>query len=226
MNYKTWNLNNFINIFHFIKRILGLDFAFDQLSIADINAILIDSSFDISGCLVNCSNNGQCAYQSNNKITCTCMPGFTGKACEIDLRVCSPKNNKCMNNGLCIEVNNKNGFVCNCSQFYVGDYCETKIDLCKNITCSSHGTCVDLGNSTKCVCYEMYLGDLCQNESDELAKVKAIISIASIIAIITIVLFYNCFLLMDFLKYICKNRQGKNSKPKNSRIRFKYSYIA
>jgi hypothetical protein len=187
---------------------------FDQLSLAEINSILASGSSDISGCFVNCTNNGQCAYQSNNKIQCTCLPGFTGKACEIDLRVCSPKNSKCMNNGLCIEVNNTNGFICNCSQLYKGDYCETKIDLCQNETCSKHGNCVDLGNSTKCDCFNLYLGDLCQTESNELVRVKTVISMASVIAIVTIILFYSYFVVMDFFKYfLCKkmNEEEKNT---------------
>ena len=196
---------------------------FDELSIADINLIFQNGSFDISGCLINCTNNGRCAYLANNKIQCACLPGFTGKACEIDLRACSPKNNKCVNDGLCIEVNNTNGFDCTCTEQFTGDFCESKLDLCHNVTCSSHGSCVDLGNATKCVCFDLYLGDLCEKESVELVTVRAIISITSVIAIVIIVLFYSSCVIMDLVKYfMCRDR----SKKKRIYIRriFKYKY--
>ena len=184
--------------------------------------ILQDDSLDISGCLVNCSNNGKCSYLANNKIQCSCFLGFTGKACDIDLRACSPKNNKCLNDGLCIEVNNTNGFICNCTQFYIGVYCETKIDLCQDVKCSGHGNCVDLGNRTKCVCFNLYLGEVCQTQSDELVLVKTVITVASLIAIIIVILFYTSFLVLDILKFLLCNHRKK--KPKHVQIKLRFIY--
>jgi len=197
---------------------IGLNLVFNPQSLTQVNNILADGSSDISGCLSNCSNNGQCTSQSH-KIQCVCLPGFSGSACEIDLRVCSPKNSKCLNNGPCIETNDTNGFICNCTQLYTGVYCETKIDLCENVTCSKHGNCVDLGNSTKCDCFNLYLGDFCQTESVELVKIKGAISIASVIALTIIIGFYCCFIIMDFLKYfLCRKVKEEEKKSKTAEV--------
>ena len=58
----------------------------------------------------------------------------------------------------------------------------------------------------------MYLGERCETESDELKTVKAIISTASIIAILTLISFYALIILMDVIKYLIKNKKFRKRK--------------
>jgi hypothetical protein len=69
----------------------------------------------------------------------------------------------------------------------------------------------------------MYSGDKCEAESNELKTVKAIISYTTIIAIITIILFYSSIILMDLSKFCCKNQENlhRHKKP----VIEKYIYI-
>ena len=50
----------------------------------------------------------------------------------------------------------------------------------------------------------MLLGEKCDTQSAELKTVKTIISFTSIIAIITVILFYVCFIIMDLTKFFAK----------------------
>ena len=58
----------------------------------------------------------------------------------------------------------------------------------------------------------MYLGERCETESAELKTVKAIISTASIIAILTLISFYALIILMDVIKYLIKNKKFRKRK--------------
>jgi hypothetical protein len=58
----------------------------------------------------------------------------------------------------------------------------------------------------------MYLGERCETESDELKTVKAIISTASIIAILSVVIFYCLIILMDIIKYLIENKKFRKRK--------------
>lgn len=114
-------------------------------------------------------------------------------------------------------------FKCLCDKHYSGRYCESKIDICQNETCSGNGRCVDARNQVKCDCFNMYLGDKCETKSNELKTIQAFISTASIIAIISVVLFYVCIILMD-LERICKRDKNKNKIKRNISVK-KYIYI-
>ena len=129
-----------------------------------------------------------------------------------------------MNNATCYDYTNiqnssislmsNSSFYCQCQKFYVGSYCETKIDICKNETCSNNGNCIDNNSKPKCVCFSMYEGDNCERQSSELKAIKTIISMASIIAFITVASFYLCILLMDLSKYCMKSR-GRYASRRN-----------
>jgi hypothetical protein len=190
---------------------------FAQLNSSQIIGIL-NSNFDLSGCIVNCSNNGQCQFDSLiNNFFCSCNSVYlSGYACQIDSRPCS--SNPCLNNGTCVDYStsskynissilgkNYSSFNCLCDENYKGTYCESKIDVCQNETCSNNGNCIDLNNKAKCECFSMYSGEKCESESNELKTVKKIISLASILAIVIIVLLYSCFVCMDITKYCCKS---------------------
>ena len=65
----------------------------------------------------------------------------------------SCKNGNCTISGICI-----------CNPGYQSDNCDTQtpIDLCKNINCGFHGSCID----GLCKCIDGYTGTLCQIEPD------------------------------------------------------------
>ena len=118
---------------------------------------------------------------------------------------------------------NSTEFYCWCDKYHQGSYCETKINICQNETCSGNGNCVDLNNKAKCECFNMYLGEKCDTQSAELKTVKTIISFTSIIAIGTVVMFYFCILLLDFSKYCLRRR--KATKQKHKELTYKLVYI-
>lgn len=204
---------------------------FDQMSNSQRNELL-SSGYDISNCLMNCTNNGGCNFdQINNKFICLCTKYFTGPACQIDTRPCS--SDPCLNNATCYDysnpgnyntsINNSTGFYCACiNNLYQGQYCESKIDVCQNETCSNNGNCVDYNSVAKCECFSMFQGDKCNAQSEELKTVKAIISIASIIAIGAIIFFYLCIFGMDCTKYAC--RKSNRIKPKRAILK-KFVYV-
>ena len=222
-----------------INIILSLNSTFDLVQLDPTQTIeLLNSNYDLSGCIVNCTNNGQCKFDSiNTKFICSCFSNYmSGYACQIDTRPCS--SNPCLNNATCVDYSNSgnnsmaallgtnsSSFYCSCGKYYKGTYCESKIDLCQNETCSNNGNCFEFNNMPKCKCFSMYSGDKCETQSSELKNVKTIISYTTILAIITIVLFYSSFILMDATKYSFKKNNILPIQPKETVIMKKYSYI-
>ena len=203
--------------------IINSTFEFARLSSSQIFDLL-NSSYDLSGCIVNCSKKGLCKFDSiKNKFICSCFSAFiSGYACQIDTRPCS--NNPCLNNATCVDDSNSNSysFKCLCNEFYYGNFCESKIDVCQNETCSSNGNCFDSNNSPECKCFSMYSGDNCESESNELKTIKTIISITVIIAIIIIISFYIIIALMDLTRYLCNKKsfipvRGKKKSKKKQK---------
>ena len=138
---------------------LNTSFTFQQLSpIQVVN--LLDSTYDLSGCIVNCSNKGLCKFDTTkNMFNCECNSDYIiGSACQMDTRPCSL--NSCLNNGTCLdytnnqtfdlELNSNRTYVCLCDKNYEGENCESRIDLCLNFTCSGNGYCVEKDNKPKC----------------------------------------------------------------------------
>lgn len=59
-----------------------------------------------------CQNNGSCQLSSGDRYECTCMPGFTGVNCEVNINEC--QSNPCQHGGTCIDgINN---YTCLCSR--------------------------------------------------------------------------------------------------------------
>lgn len=186
-------------------------------------ATLISSGYvgDLSGCLVNCSNHGICYSDPvTNVIGCICDQNFTGSACATDIRACS--SSPCLNEGLCIDLFNNQtdsfSYQCNCTQYYSGANCDTKIDICAGQECSNHGTCTDTNHTAVCDCYSNYSGDQCEIESESLKTAKKVIQSTSIIAIITLIMFYLLFVCSDIHTwYVGRNRKRRERKaPKKS----------
>ena len=61
---------------------------------------------------------------------CTCVDGYEGDSCEIDINECS--DNPCTN-GICIDLVNM--YECNCTAGYTGVNCEIEIDECDPNLC-------------------------------------------------------------------------------------------
>ncbi|RNA23001.1 neurogenic locus notch -like protein [Brachionus plicatilis] len=130
---------------------------------------LISSKLDLTKCLINCSNNGKCFYDTKkNHLECKCFENFTGPSCQVDKRFCS--SSPCLNNGTCIE--DSQGFRCQCMKdYFFGNYCEKAIDLCANETCSKNGFCVVKKDfKVICKCLYLYSGEKCEIESAEILR--------------------------------------------------------
>ena len=97
-----------------------------------------------------------------------------------------------------------------------------KIDLCENEKCSKNGICFDSGNEAKCKCFTYFSGDKCEIESNEINNVKIVISTASIIAIIILVMTYCCMIFSDFSKLFCKfNKSNRDYRSNHHHHRIK-----
>jgi hypothetical protein len=164
---------------------------------------ILQSNADISSCLSNCSNQGICKLSTNQTYICECNANFMGKSCQTDERPCSQAN-KCLNNGTCINSQDLTSSSCQCLEngpFY-GQYCENTINLCENVTCSSHGYCTQNQNETKCKCNRGYEGDMCEKELNEVKKVKYTQWTTTIICIVCIITFWLVIITSDILDYL------------------------
>jgi hypothetical protein len=170
---------------------------------------ILQSNADISSCLSNCSNQGVCIISNNKTFICECNANFMGKSCQTDKRPCS-QSNKCLNNGTCINSQDLTSFTCQCPEGspYYGEYCENMINLCGNVTCSSHGYCIQNQSETKCKCYVGYGGEKCELESNSVKTVKSIQWTTTIISILFISIFWTVIISNDLLNKfkICNER--------------------
>ena len=184
---------------------------------------LLQLESDLNDCLQNCSNNGICKLNGwKFKLECDCFESYAGSKCETSLDPCI-SNNPCLNNGTCILK--PNSYECSCDEntFY-GTNCEHRIDMCANYTCLNRGICKinEKTFSPYCSCLKYFSGETCEIQSSELVTIKNIISVASITAIIIIIVFYLIFILNDVFKYfIFKNQcllKKKGKKGKKRRL--------
>ena len=128
---------------------LNQTFNFDQLNTSQA-VDLLKLNYDLNGCIVNCSNKGACKFDSaSNKFYCLCSYDYlSGSACEKDKRPCN--SNPCLNNATCVDYTNRlnynisiaanTSYYCMCNKQYEGGFCELKVDVCKNESCSGNET--------------------------------------------------------------------------------------
>jgi hypothetical protein len=162
---------------------------------------ILMSNVDASSCLSNCSNQGICKL-ANQTYICECNANSMGKSCQTDERPCSQAN-KCLNNGTCINSQDLTSFTCQCPEGspYYGQYCENVRNLCENVTCSSHGYCIQSQSEIKCKCNNGYEGEQCELESNSVKVVKSIQWITTIICILCILIFWLLIICSDLLNY-------------------------
>ncbi|RNA17175.1 transmembrane receptor [Brachionus plicatilis] len=149
---------------------------------AKLVKIMNEVSYDISGCLINCSNKGVCTFK-NDRYKCDCDNENYGSSCEKTNNPCDQKN-QCLNNGTCIFIKNeKLNFRCECSSNFYGSHCENAIDLCENVTCSGNEYCQEDENKVpKCKCFKYYKGDKCEEIEPALQTINTVIRTSTIIA--------------------------------------------
>ncbi|XP_043377979.1 sushi, nidogen and EGF-like domain-containing protein 1 isoform X3 [Chelonia mydas] len=129
-----------------------------------------DAQVQVGGCnnttsvcltLRPCLNGGKCiedCITGNPSYTCSCLAGFTGKRCHLDLDECL--SHPCQNSATCI--NGINSFSCQCPPGFKGAMCETVESPCEMKECQNGGQCQVANKTAVCVCQAGYTGDSCE----------------------------------------------------------------
>jgi subtilisin-like proprotein convertase family protein len=176
---------------------------------------MLTSNQDVTPCLLNCSNHGQCVIKNTNQLVCECDQHYTGAACNVDKRKCS--SNPCLYNATCTDIIDSQGlysFNCLCAENYYGTYCEKRVDVCANETCSNNGVCKNKEFVATCECFKMYSGEKCQTESSQMKAIKTTTKFTSILAILILVGFYLLFILIDIWNLYESRKKMKLNKQK------------
>ncbi|KAM8952476.1 sushi, nidogen and EGF-like domain-containing protein 1 isoform 2-T2 [Pelodytes ibericus] len=110
-----------------------------------------------------CLSGGRCiddCVTGNPSYTCSCLSGFTGKHCHIDMGRCFSQ--PCQNGGTCVD---KPGtFTCVCPPDFTGSMCETEVSPCTDRICYNGGECHVHNRIAVCVCRPGYTGKSCDTE--------------------------------------------------------------
>ncbi|KAL3052736.1 hypothetical protein OYC64_005292 [Pagothenia borchgrevinki] len=112
-----------------------------------------------------CVNGATCMNTGQGSYTCTCLPGFTGVNCELEMQECD--SNPCRNGAICTNL--ESGYMCTCPQGFEGSHCEHSLLTCADSPCFHSGFCweTDNGRSYKCECPRGYTGLNCEKRVDK-----------------------------------------------------------
>ncbi|NXF90440.1 SNED1 protein, partial [Eubucco bourcierii] len=134
-----------------------------------------DAQVQVGGCsnttsvcltLRPCLNGGKCiedCITGNPSYTCSCLAGFTGKRCHVDVDECL--SHPCQNGATCL--NGAGSFSCRCPLGFRGASCETEELPCESKVCQNNGTCQVANGTAACLCQPGYTGADCQTEVNE-----------------------------------------------------------
>ncbi|XP_048200335.1 sushi, nidogen and EGF-like domain-containing protein 1 isoform X4 [Perognathus longimembris pacificus] len=113
-----------------------------------------------------CLNGGKCiddCITGNPSYTCSCLAGFTGRRCHLDVNECT--SHPCQNGGIC--THGINSFSCQCPEGFQGPTCESARSPCDDKVCQNGGQCQADSSSAVCVCRAGYTGAACETDVDE-----------------------------------------------------------
>ncbi|XP_006746731.1 sushi, nidogen and EGF-like domain-containing protein 1, partial [Leptonychotes weddellii] len=116
-----------------------------------------------------CLNGGKCiddCVTGNPSYTCSCLSGFTGRRCHLDVNECA--SHPCQNGGTC--THGVNSFRCRCPAGFRGPTCETALSPCDTRECQNGGRCQEERGSAVCLCLAGYTGAACETDVDECAS--------------------------------------------------------
>lgn len=88
-----------------------------------------------------------------------CVPGITGRNCEIDINEC--ESSPCFS-GTCRD--GIGHYTCECDEGYEGERCDIDIDECEKYNPCVHGTCIDKIANYYCDCDTLFGGKNCSVE--------------------------------------------------------------
>uniref|UniRef100_A0A1I8JAA5 Delta-like protein n=1 Tax=Macrostomum lignano TaxID=282301 RepID=A0A1I8JAA5_9PLAT len=114
-----------------------------------------------------CQNGGTCSNTDTSPwYHCSCVPGYTGTDCEINIDDCASK--PCAN-AVCSDL--VNDYSCSCFTGWEGRNCSVDTDYCLSGPCQNSGVCSD-GNSTfTCDCSRVdFQGVTCSSKIDDCAS--------------------------------------------------------
>ena len=76
-----------------------------------------------------------------------------------------------------------------------------QVNVCRNVSCSFNGRCFEENSKATCACFKNYFGDDCSKETEALKNVKSVKAATSVVAIVTLSIFFVGIMIMDYFKY-------------------------